>query len=123
MEKAKKHATGMVNIEPHTTIESVAPAKAPEEPVANTTLVNNFEREQDLSTLKEELATRKALRDKEREQKKAVKEEKRRVEDALWKNQANNDRMKQEHEKLLQEKDKLRRSVEAEIERLKEELC
>ena len=56
-----------------------------EEPVVSTTPVNNTKREQEASTLKEELATQGALRGREREQKKAVEEEKQRIEEALRK--------------------------------------
>ena len=44
------------------------------------------------------------------------------MEENLRKSQANNDRLKEEREKLLQDKAKLRRMGETEIERLKEEL-
>ena len=71
-----------------------------------------------MSTLKEELATQEALRGREREQKKATEEGKRRIEEALHKSLANNDQLKEEREKLMQEKDKLSCSAEAEIERL-----
>ena len=49
-------------------------------------------------------------------------EERRRIEESLLKSHANNDRLKDEREKLQQEKDKLRLQAETEIERLKEEL-
>ena len=48
--------------------------------------------------------------------------ERRRIEESLRKSHANNDRLKDEREKLQQEKDKLRRQAEVGIERLKEEL-
>ena len=44
------------------------------------------------------------------------------MEENLWKSQANNDRLKEEQEKLMQEKDKLHWMAETEIERLKEEI-
>ena len=50
------------------------------------------------------------------------KKEKRRLKENLWKCQANNDWLKEELEKLLQEKDKLLRMAEMEIKRLKEEI-
>ena len=43
------------------------------------------------------------------------------MEENLRKSQANNDWLKEEHEKLLQDKDKIRRMAETEIKRLKEE--
>ena len=79
-------------------------------------------REQELSTLREELEAQEALRTKEREQKKATEEEKRKIEKKLRKSQQLTDQLKEDKEKLLQEKDKVRRSAEVEIERLKEEL-
>ena len=69
-----------------------------------------------MSTLKEELAAQEALRGREREQKKATEDENMRIEEALWKSPTNNDRLKEECDKLLQEKDKLWRSAEVEIE-------
>ena len=76
MEKAKESAAGMAKIGPNTTLEQVALANTqpPVELVANAAPVNNTKREQELSTLKEELATQEALRGKEREQKKAAEE-------------------------------------------------
>ena len=43
------------------------------EPVASTTPINNNDREQEISTLKEKLVAQEALRDREREQKKTTK--------------------------------------------------
>ena len=44
------------------------------------------------------------------------------MEETLRKSQTNNDRLKEEREKRLQDKDKIRRQAEMEIEQLKEEL-
>ena len=44
------------------------------------------------------------------------------TEEGLWKSHANNDRLKEKRDKLQQEKERLRRHAEPEIERLKEEL-
>ena len=63
-----------------------------------------------------------ALREKEREQRKLAEEERQRIKESLQTTHANNDRRKEEREKLQLEKDKLRRQVETEIERRKEEL-
>ena len=79
--------------------------------------------------LKEELAAQEALRAREREWKKEAEEEQRKTADSLCrpkeslrKGHQAYDRLKEENEKLLQEKGKLQRSAEVEIERLKEEL-
>ena len=68
-----------------------------------------------ITTLREELAAQEALREKEREQRKLAEDERRRMEEGLRKSHANNDRLKEEREKLLQDKDKLRRQAETEI--------
>ena len=65
--------------------------------------------------LRDELAAQEALRGDEREQKKLAEEERWEVEETLRKSQANNDQLKEEREKLLQDKDKLRRQAETEI--------
>ena len=44
------------------------------------------------------------------------------MQETLRKSQTNNDRLKEEQEKLLQDKDKIWRQAETEIERLKEEV-
>ena len=44
------------------------------------------------------------------------------MQETLRKSQTNNDRLKEEREKRLQDKDKIRRQAEMEIEQLKEEL-
>ena len=49
-------------------------------------------------------------------------EERRRIEESLRKSHANNDRLKEEREKLQQVKAKLCRQAKIKIERLKEEL-
>ena len=64
-------------------------------------------REQELSTLREDLEGQEALRGREWEQKKAIEEEKRKIEENLWKSHQLNDRLKEEKKKSLQEKDKL----------------
>ena len=83
----------------------------------------------ELAELKEELTAQEALRTREPDLKKAVKEEQqktienlRRAEENLRKGHLAYDRLKEEKEKVLQEKDKLRRMADTEIERLKEEL-
>ena len=75
-----------------------------------------------IKTLREELAAQDALREKEREQRKLAENERRRMEEGLRKSHANNDRLKEERDKLHQEKDRLCWHAETEIERLKEEL-
>ena len=90
-------------------------------PVAPTAPDTSITREQELSTLREELEAQEALRAREREQKKASEDEKRRLKENLRKSCQLNDRLKEEKEKLLQQKDKLRQSAETEIEWLKEE--
>ena len=77
-------------------------------PVAPTEPDTSITREQELSTLREELEAQEALRAREREQKKATEDEKRRLKENLRKSCQLNDRLKEEKEKLLQEKDKLR---------------
>ena len=82
MEKAKEHTTGMAKIRPNT-LDSVAPVNTQtcNESEASTTLINNKEHEQEGETLKEELEVQEAPRSRERDQKKAAKEEKRRIEE------------------------------------------
>ena len=70
------------------------------------------EHTQELRALRDELAAQEALRGNEREQKKLAEEERWEVEETLRKSQANNDQLKEEREKLLQDKDKLRRQEE-----------
>ena len=53
------------------------------EPVVNTKSINNDEREQEISTLIEELAAQEALRGRERDQKKVADEDKWRMEETL----------------------------------------
>ena len=85
--------------------------------MVSTTPEKDMEREKEISTLMEELAAHEALRERERAQKQTTEEEKQRLEENLRKSHAHNDRLKEERENLLHEKDKLRRMVEIEIER------
>ena len=84
---------------------------------------------QKLEELRDELAAQEALRSRERELKTAAEaelkktaENLRRAEESLRKGHQAYDRLREEKEKVLQEKDKLRKAAETEIERLKEEL-
>ena len=92
-------------------------------------LDTNKTQAQELATLQEDLAAQEALWAKERELKKMAEEEQRkttdslcRVKKSLRKGHQAYDQLKEEKEKVLQEKDKLRRSTKVEIGRLKEEL-
>ena len=90
--------------------------------VAPTTVDTSNGHERELSTLREELAAQEALRAGEWEQKKVAEEEKPKIEENIRKTHQLNDRLKEEKEKLLQEKYKLRRSTEVKMQWLKEEL-
>ena len=96
--------------------------KATPEPTVVDASKTGTESAQVLKALREELAAQKALREKEREQRMFAEEERWRIEESLRKSHANNDRLKEEREKLQQEKDKLCRQAETEIEWMKEEL-
>ena len=83
----------------------------------------------ELAELKEELAAQEALGTRDCDLKKAAKEEQRKTaenlhwaEENLRKGHQAYDRLKEEKEKVLQEKDKLRRMAETKIERIEEEL-
>ena len=101
-----------VDIEPVVTTRK---QKATLESAMGEALKTGIESAQELRALREELAFQKALREKEREQMKLAEEEQRRIKEMLRKSHANNDRLKEE-------KDKLRRQAETEIKRMKEEL-
>ena len=88
----------------------------------NTTPDKAQEWEKEFEVLKDELVAQATLKEKEKYLRKTTEEEKRRTKESLRKIQANNDRLKEERENLLQEKDKLQRMAETETERLKEEI-
>ena len=73
-------------------------------------------------TVKEELAAQEALRERERQHKKTVWRKTKNGRKSSEESLANNDRLKEQQEKLLQEKDKLWRITGTEIERLKEKI-
>ena len=83
------------------TRKKATPEPEPElEPVEGEALQTGPESAKIIATLEEELRAQEALREKEREQRKLVEEERRRMEESLWKSQANNDRLKEEKDKL-----------------------
>ena len=74
--------------------------KATPEPVEGEALQTGLESPKIIKTLREELAAQEALREKEREQQKLAEDERRRMEEVLRKSHANNDRLKEERDKL-----------------------
>ena len=114
--RAKGYAAIMANMGQNTSVDTKPVVSAniqnaiPEPelaPVVITTLETSTEQAQELVALRGELAAQEVLRRNEREQKKTV-EEQRRMEENLRKSQANNDRLKEEREKLLKDKDNIR---------------
>jgi hypothetical protein len=98
-------------------------------PATETVPERNAAQAQELADLRDELAAQEALRNRERELKTAAEaelkktaEKLRQAEESLRKGHQAYDRLKEEKEKMLHEKDKLRRTAETEVERLKEEL-
>ena len=80
VEKAKEHATGMAKLVPNTTeLVALVNTQTRNELVASTPPINNNEHEQEVETLREELAAQEVLLGRERDQKKAVEEEKRKI--------------------------------------------
>ena len=102
--------------------EPVGTSEKQAEPETEKTLQTGPETEKLIATLKEELQAQEALRDNEREQRKLVEDDRRRMEEGLRRSKATNDRLQEENGKLQKEKDRLRRRMEQEIERLREEL-
>ena len=124
-ELAKLVVTGPQQSEP------VAPVNVQNNITPVTEVVPNINKAQaqELAILKEDLAAQEALRARERDLKKAAEEEQRettrslrRAEESLRKGHQACDRIEEEKENLLQEQDKLQKSAEVEINRLKEEL-
>ena len=89
-----------------------------EEPVAGAT-PEKGEWEKEREKLKAELEAPLALREEERQTRKTVEDEKQIMEEGFRRNM---DRMKEQKDTLLKEKDKLQRMEETEIEQIKEEL-
>ena len=102
--------------------EPVGTSEKQAEPETEKALQTGPETEKLIATLKEELQAQEALRDNEREQRKLVEDDRRRMEEGLRRSKATNDRLQEENGKLQKEKDRLRRRMEQEIERLREEL-
>ena len=84
----------------HVVIELVGTTRKEPEQVEGEALQTGLESEKVIATLREELKAQEALREKEREQRKLAEEERRRMEEGLWKSQANNDRLREEKDKL-----------------------
>ena len=113
---AKEYVVGMATMGQPTSVDTKpivsanrqkpTPEQEPELAV-EAALKSGIESTQELRALREELAAQETLREKEWEHKKLAEEEQWRVEENLRKSHANNDRLKEEREKLLQEKDKL----------------
>ena len=70
------------------------------EPMGGEALQTSPESTKIIKTLREELAAQEVLREKEREQRKLAEDERRRMEEGLRKGDANNDRLKEERDKL-----------------------
>ena len=84
-----------------TTKKKATPEPEPElEPVEGEALQTGPESAKIIATLKEELRAEEVLREKERQQRKLAKEERWRMEESLRKSQANNDRLREEKDKL-----------------------
>ena len=69
-------------------------------PVGEEALKNGTESAQEIKTLRQELVAKEALREPEREQRKFVEDERRRIEEGLRKSHANNARLKEKRDKL-----------------------
>ena len=102
--------------------EPVGTSRKQAEPEMEEALRTGPETEKLIETLKEELQAQEALREKEREHRKLVEDDRRRMEEGLRRSRATQNRLEDEKEKLQKEKDRLRRRAEEEIERLREEL-
>jgi chromosome segregation ATPase len=85
--------------------ERVQQAQDVTEPVG--TSRSEPEQEEVIATLQEELQAQAALRENEREQRKLVEDDRRRMEEGLRRSKATNDRLQEEKEKLQKEKDRL----------------
>ena len=106
----------------HDGTEPVGTSGKQAEPEMEEALQTGPETEKLIATLKEELQAQEALREKEREQRKLVEDDRRRMEEGLRRSKATNNRLQDEKDKLQKEKDRLRRRAEQEIERLQEEI-
>ena len=91
-------------------------------PVTETISDTNKAQEQELATLKEELAAQEALWARECKWKKPAEEEQRKTADSLRRAKESLRKGHQAYDRSKEEKDKLRALAEVEIERLKEEL-
>ena len=80
--------------------EPVGTRRKQPERVEGEALQTGPESEKVIATLREELRAHEALREKELEQWKLAEEDRRRMEEGLWKSQANNDRLREEKDKL-----------------------
>ena len=90
--------------------------------VVSTTPEKGREWEKEIDALKDKLAEQATLKEKENQLRREVEEQNQRTEDGLRLLQSNMDRLKEEKETLQQDRDKLWRMVETEIEQLMEEL-
>ena len=90
--------------------------------MAETTLEKEIEWEKEIKILKDELVAQEAMKEEEKQLRKPTEDGKRRMEEELHRMQSNMDWLKEERTVLQQEKDKLWRMAETEIEILKEEL-
>ena len=97
---ATKGQQSNVAIEPVGTTMKKSTREPEAEPVGEEALKTGTESEEEIKTLGEELAAQEALREQEREQRKLVEDERRRIEEGLRKSHANNDRLKEERDKL-----------------------
>ena len=97
---ATKGQQSNVAIEPVGTTKKKSTREPEAEPVGEEALKTGTESEEEIKTLGEELAAQEALREQEREQRKLVEDERRRIEEGLRKSHANNDRLKEERDKL-----------------------
>ena len=92
MTRAKEYVAIMANMGQNTSIDTEpvvsaniqnTPLELEAAPTVNAAPVNNTEQVQEIMTLKDKLAAQQTLREKEREQKKTIEEERRRIEENL----------------------------------------
>ena len=103
---ATKGQQSNVTTEPFVTTKKKATPEPEPELAVEEALKTGTESAQEIKTLREELAAHEAPREKEREQRRLVEDERRRIEEGLRKSHASNDRMMEERDKLQQDKER-----------------
>ena len=86
MSKMSQNTTSETKLVEPANLQKEAP-ETDAQPEASTALVKDTKWEQEMLTLREGLVPLEALREREREQKKTVEEERRQMEESLWKSQ------------------------------------